>query len=129
MLWLTADAQQETYLLEGSNLPTRKAVYSDADVLASDKAFVADFYDAFVDALPRPVHPDYPAMSAVVWEPLHDALAGTKSAAVAAADLNTAVQAVLDESTFTKDDDAPIPFWIYFLSISVLAAIYRKNKN
>lgn len=95
MKWLTDVNQQRKYLIDGGQIPTRKALYSDAAVLASDQAYVNELYDVFTAALPRPVHPDYPTMSKALWPFLHTYLAGGLTLNEATAALTEEVEDIL----------------------------------
>jgi len=97
MKWLTNTDQQRTYLMGGGQLPTRKALYSDSAVLAdANVKYIAELYDVFTAALPRPVHPDYPAMSKAIWPALHTYLAGGYTLNEGTAKLKIAVEDVLE---------------------------------
>ncbi|MFX0123522.1 MAG: ABC transporter substrate-binding protein [Candidatus Hodarchaeota archaeon] len=95
MKWLTDVDQQRKYLIDGGQIPTRKALYTDSQVLASDQAYVNELYDVFTAALPRPVHPDYPSMSKALWPPMHTYLAGGMTLNEATAAMDEAVNDIL----------------------------------
>jgi multiple sugar transport system substrate-binding protein len=96
MKWLTDTEQQKKYLLENGQLPTRKALYSDASILADPKVgYIGELYSVFLAALPRPVHPDYPAMSKAIWAPMHTYLAGGYSLNEATEKMDEVVDEIL----------------------------------
>ncbi|MFW9906324.1 MAG: hypothetical protein ACFFFH_18530, partial [Candidatus Thorarchaeota archaeon] len=97
MKWLTDVDQQKYYLLHGGQIPTRKAVYSDPEVLASDQAYVHELFSVFEEALPRPVHPVYPAISKAIWAPMHSYLAGAITLNDAVEKMSTDVNDILEE--------------------------------
>jgi multiple sugar transport system substrate-binding protein len=126
MIWLTAAEQQKTYLFGNGQLPTRKAVYSDAAVLADPStAYIAELYDVFLAALPRPVHPDYPAMSKAIWPAMHSALSGGITVDEAAEEMNEEVDDILGGSVAT---DIPELAILAIFSVGTLVLIRRKKR-
>ena len=124
--WLTDYDQQKFYLLEGGQIPTRLAVYDDAGVLASDQAYVHELFPVFEKALPRPVHPDYPAMSKAIWGPMHLYLVGSSTLNEATAAMNQAVDDVLSEGAAPSGiNDLAV---LALFSMGVLV-IYQKKKR
>ncbi|MFX1504859.1 MAG: ABC transporter substrate-binding protein [Promethearchaeota archaeon] len=97
MKWLTDVEQQKYYLLNGGQIPTREAVYSDPDVLSSDQAYAHELLPVFKVALPRPVHPDYPTMSRDIWPPIHSYLAGAMTLDDAVDRMDTYVNDILED--------------------------------
>jgi multiple sugar transport system substrate-binding protein len=93
--WLTDYDQQKYYLLEGGQIPTRIDVYDDTEILASDQAYVHELFTVFENALPRPVHPDYPAMSKAIWAPMHTYLSGGYTLNEGTEKMNAAVEDIL----------------------------------
>ncbi|MFX1505602.1 MAG: ABC transporter substrate-binding protein [Promethearchaeota archaeon] len=126
MKWLTDADQQEYYLLNGGQIPTRIDVYDDADVLASDQAYVNELFPVFEKALPRPVHPDYPAMSKAIWSPMHGYLAGALNLNEATAKMDEAVNDVL--AAGEKPAGIPELFILAIFGTGVLTII-RKRKR
>lgn len=100
MKWLTDVDQQRTYLLGSGNRPTRKALYTDPQVLASKQAYIAEMYDVFTSALPRPVHPCYEVMSETIWSPIHTYLDGGTTIDETVADLDELVNAIITDCPY-----------------------------
>ena len=84
--FLTSVRSQKHFALHGGRLPARASVYADAEVLAANPHF-AQLYLAFASARPRPVRPDYPALSDEIQLGLHRALAGNVTVRQALLDL------------------------------------------
>jgi multiple sugar transport system substrate-binding protein len=63
--FLTSEKAQKILALKAGLAPTRKALYSDPEVLAS-QPHLARMKDVFVTAYPRPRSPLYPAISDVL---------------------------------------------------------------
>jgi multiple sugar transport system substrate-binding protein len=124
--WLTAAEQQETYLLGNGNIPTLEAVYSDADVLASDQAYVNILLPVFKKALPRPVHPKYPEMSAALWVHLQGAIADQISIDTAIAEMETAINDILASEVPTG---IPELAFLAVLSMTALVILRRRRKK
>jgi len=125
--WLTDYDQQKYYLLNGGQIPTRIDVYNDAGVLASDQAYVNELFPVFEKALPRPVHPDYPAMSKAIWSPMHLYLVGSSTLNEATAAMDQAVEDVLAEGAAPSgiNDLAALALF----SMGVLVIYKRKKRN
>ena len=95
---MTSHEAQKIKALMGGNLPARRSVYTDAEVLQMYPHF-GQFYDVFIGALPRPVTPAYPQMSVEAIQPLIAAvLAGTMTSEAAAADMLKGMQKILDRA-------------------------------
>jgi trehalose/maltose transport system substrate-binding protein len=74
---------QKLRAIEGTNLPTRSAVYDDPDVV-SKVPIVAHWKDVVLNAVPRPSAPNkvkYNEVSSDFWTAVHNTLAGQGSAA------------------------------------------------
>jgi trehalose/maltose transport system substrate-binding protein len=74
---------QKLRAIEGTNLPTRSAVYDDPDVV-SKVPIVAHWKDVVLNAVPRPSAPTkvkYNEVSSDFWTAVHNTLAGQGSAA------------------------------------------------
>ncbi len=74
---------QKLRAIEGTNLPTRTAVYDDADVIAK-APLVAHWKPVALNAVPRPSAPTkvkYNEVSSDFWTAVHNTLAGQGSAA------------------------------------------------
>jgi multiple sugar transport system substrate-binding protein len=76
--FLTSYEIQKVFAIEGGRLPTNKNLYSDEDVLERNPHY-ADLYQAFINALPRPVTPFYSKLSDVLQIEIHRAIIGSKS--------------------------------------------------
>jgi multiple sugar transport system substrate-binding protein len=63
--FMTSEEMQRFFAVHASLAPTRAALYSDPEVLAEDPQFARQAA-AFRAAVPRPVTPVYPAVSAVL---------------------------------------------------------------
>jgi ABC-type glycerol-3-phosphate transport system substrate-binding protein len=124
--WLTAAEQQETYLLGNGNIPTLEAVYDDPDVLASDQAYVNQLLPVFKKALPRPVHPKYPEMSAALWVHMQGAISDQISIDTAIANMEEAINDVLASEIPTG---IPELAFLAVLSITALVIIRRRRKK
>jgi multiple sugar transport system substrate-binding protein len=123
--WLTDYDQQKYYLLNGGQIPTRIDVYDDAEVLASDQAYVNELFPVFEAALPRPVHPDYPSMSKAIWSPMHLYLVGSMSLNDATAAMDQAVEDILAEGAPAGINELAV-LAVFGMGILV---IYRKKKR
>jgi multiple sugar transport system substrate-binding protein len=71
--FMTSEAMQRFLAVHASLAPTRVALYSDPGVLAANPQFAAQAA-AFRAAIPRPVTPVYPAVSAVLQRFFSEAL-------------------------------------------------------
>ncbi|RMF30057.1 MAG: ABC transporter substrate-binding protein [Chloroflexi bacterium] len=76
--YLTNPENQKELALEAGLSPVRKSLYQDPDLLAANP-FYETLYDVFLNARPRPVHPRYPEISAVIFTEVHKALVGEQS--------------------------------------------------
>lgn len=72
--FMTSPAMQRYFAVEASLAPTRAALFDDPEVLARNPQF-ADQAEAFRLAVPRPVTPVYPAVSAVLQRTFSTVLA------------------------------------------------------
>jgi multiple sugar transport system substrate-binding protein len=126
MKWLTDAEQQKTYLFENGQLPTRTAVYSDAAVLADNSTkYINELLPVFLKALPRPVHPDYPELSAAIWAPLHSALAGGMTIDKAVAKADEEVNEILEAGKPTGINDLAV----LALFSAAAMVIFRKKRK
>jgi multiple sugar transport system substrate-binding protein len=73
--FLTSSAMQKTFAVDASLAPTRTGLYHDPEVIAANPQFAAQAA-AFLNAVPRPVTPMYPAVSAVLQRTFSEILAG-----------------------------------------------------
>ncbi|MHA1448973.1 MAG: ABC transporter substrate-binding protein [Candidatus Hodarchaeales archaeon] len=125
MQWLTAYDQQKYYLMDAGQTPTRKAVYSDTDVLNSDVSYVAEFFPVFDSALPRPVHPKYPEMSEEIQEHIHAYLSGTKTLDECIADSDKDINGVLNPTKVGIDDLA----FLALLAMGTLVFVSKRKRR
>ncbi len=72
--FITSERALRARAIAGAYLPTRKATYSDPEVLAANPHF-ADFFQVFRNTRNRPRSPHYPMASDVIQEHVHAALA------------------------------------------------------
>jgi len=83
IVYLTGYKEQKHRAIKGSFLPTRPALYKDADVLAANP-FMGKLYDVFVNAVPRPsaqTKQKYNQVSSAFWTAAHNVLIGQTDAA------------------------------------------------
>ncbi len=71
--FMTSLPSQKYLATEASLLPTRKAMYSDADLLKK-APYIKDMYEIFKAAVPRPVSPFWSQLSGVIEIEVHKAL-------------------------------------------------------
>jgi ABC-type glycerol-3-phosphate transport system substrate-binding protein len=125
LLWFTGLDQQLAHLEGNGNLPTRIAAY-DVDLIAGTELdYVVDYLDAFKQAISRPVHPDYPDMSAELWAPLNAVVAGTKTPDAASSEMQADVQDILTEEV----TEAPFNLFFAMVGLGTLAIAVRKLKK
>jgi len=82
-LFLGSAESQKSRAINQNNLPTVKALYQDADVLAA-APFMAAWQEIFENAVPRPSAPaqaKYNEVSSKFWSAVHNTLSGNGSAA------------------------------------------------
>ena len=95
--FLTAPEQESYMALEEGQLPTRKSIYRDPEVLKINP-YMEEFYNVFTNARPRPVHPAYAkGISPIIQEEAYSVLLGEKDAAAATAAMARRIQQVIDE--------------------------------
>lgn len=70
---------QRINAVDGGRIPTLEKLFKDEQVLEQNPHF-ADFYPVFLQARPRPVSPQYPAISEKIQIHVHKALNGEESA-------------------------------------------------
>lgn len=81
--FLSSAEEQKTRAIEQTNLPTRMAIYDDADVAAA-APIIPRWKDVFLNAVPRPSAPTkvkYNEVSSLFWSAVHDTLSGNGTAA------------------------------------------------
>ncbi len=82
-LYLTSYEVQKERAIELTEMPTRPALYDDAEVAAA-QPIVPAWKDVLLNAVPRPSAPtktDYNEVSSLFWSAVHNTLAGNGSAA------------------------------------------------
>jgi len=84
--FITGERSLELRAIEGGYLPTRRATYSDPDVLAANPHF-ASFFEVFQNTRNRPRSPHYPRMSDVIQENVHRVLTRERDAKTAAGEI------------------------------------------
>ncbi|SMB99418.1 carbohydrate ABC transporter substrate-binding protein, CUT1 family [Thermanaeromonas toyohensis ToBE] len=92
--FMTSDEAQKTSALMAGWLPTRKAVYSDTEVLSKNPHFKT-LLEAFLTAKPRPVSPYYPQISDAMQINFHKALTGQISAEEAVKNVEKAITEIM----------------------------------
>ena len=81
--FLSSAEEQKIRAIEQTNLPTRMAIYDDADVAAA-APIIPRWKDVFLNAVPRPSAPTkvkYNEVSSLFWSAVHDTLSGNGTAA------------------------------------------------
>jgi multiple sugar transport system substrate-binding protein len=86
LLFITGERSLKLRAIEGGYLPTRRATYSDPDVLAANPHF-ASFFEVFQNTRTRPRSPHYPRMSDAIQENVHRVLTGELDAGTAAGEI------------------------------------------
>lgn len=76
--FMTSYETQKIFAIKGGRLPTRKKLYLDKEVLEINPHY-RNLYEAFINALPRPVTPYYSKLSDILQIEVHQALIGTKT--------------------------------------------------
>lgn len=85
-LYLAGYESQKERAIVGSYNPTIEALYQDSDVLEATPIF-GEFYDVFVNAVPRPSTasaPNYNEVSTAFFQAVHSVLTGAESDALTA---------------------------------------------
>lgn len=99
VFFLTGAEEQKTKALVQSNLPTIKALYSDADI-AKQIPFIANLVPVFENASPRPstvTASKYNDVSVAYFTAVHDVLTGKSDAKTAFADLEVSLKQLLGD--------------------------------
>jgi len=107
VLHLTGKDEQKIKALTQSNLPTIKALYTDADI-AKQIPFIANLVPVFENASPRPstvTASKYNDVSIAYFTAVHDALTGKSDAKTALADLEVTLKQLLGD----KFKVGPVP--------------------
>ena len=101
-LFVASYDNQLARALTDGYLPTIPAVYTDATLLASDNAWLADFEDALENAVGRPstvTAPNYAAVSEAFYQAVHSVLTGAESASDALSGLSADLATLLGMPT------------------------------
>lgn len=96
--FVTAEEQQRQYALQGTYLPTLKALYEDQEV-ADQVPTVRLAPQALANTEPRPVSPVYSDMSLQMAEQFTAVLNGDASAQETASSLQDELQSIVDQSS------------------------------
>ncbi|MCH8907933.1 MAG: hypothetical protein IH840_12665 [Candidatus Heimdallarchaeota archaeon] len=91
----SAPAQLQMLTAVG-NLPALKSVYTDGSIPVAFEYAEDLFANVFSEVIPRPVHPDYAAMSSAIQPIFHDAIAGALSVDEAIVQMNLEVDLILE---------------------------------
>jgi multiple sugar transport system substrate-binding protein len=94
--FITGERSLKLRAIEGGYLPTRRATYSDEDVLAANPHF-ASFFEVFQNTRNRPRSAHYPRMSDVIQENVHRVLTGEMRASVAASEIVSQLAEIMAE--------------------------------
>ncbi|MFB0545866.1 MAG: extracellular solute-binding protein, partial [Anaerolineae bacterium] len=94
--FLTNPEQQAYKAIGSGQNPTRASVYEMEEVIEANP-FWEEFLPVLLGAKPRPVHPDYPEMSEVIYTEVHAALVGEQDAATATENIATQLEEILAE--------------------------------
>jgi multiple sugar transport system substrate-binding protein len=81
----TAEEQQKRFHFANGDIPSRRALYSDPEMLKANPHF-PDLLKALLAARPRPMHPKYAQMSAAIQSAVSRALTGQQAPADALRD-------------------------------------------
>ncbi|QDP41656.1 ABC transporter substrate-binding protein [Radiobacillus deserti] len=96
--FLSGPEGQKIRAIEGGSAPTLKALYEDADIKEASPLFAnPEFQKVLAAAVPRPVSPIYPEISDILQIELSSALTGDQTAEEAAANIQTKVEAAINE--------------------------------
>lgn len=94
--FLESDQIQRHVLTVESNAPVLQSLYSDPQLLADPKlGFLATLGQSLSTAVPRPVTPFYPGVTAAIEENAYAALKGDKSVQQALKDMQAAINAAI----------------------------------
>ena len=94
--YMTSYEEQKRRAIKASYNPTISSLYQDADVLAANP-FIADLYDTFVNAVPRPstaTGSKYNQVSKEFWTAVHATLSGKATAETALKNLDRKLKRV-----------------------------------
>ena len=97
--FMTSPEYQTSYAIERAHLPTIPAVYDDPAVAAASE-FIPQLKPVFEAAVGRPSAQTgdlYPEISTVFYQQLNQVLSGSKSAADAAASMESDMNAIFED--------------------------------
>jgi multiple sugar transport system substrate-binding protein len=89
--WMEEPAQQEWNLTQGTLAPVISSLYTKPD-LVKKFPYLPTLLKSIETAVPRPVTPFYPAVTAAIQDNVYSALQGQKSTQQALADIQKAIQ-------------------------------------
>ncbi len=96
--FLSGPEAQKIAAVEGGRAPTLRDLYNDPDVKESSPLFAnPDFVEVLENAVSRPVSPIYPEISDIMQIELSKALTGDQSAEDAAKNMQTKIEAAMNE--------------------------------
>lgn len=96
IMFLISPGAQKTLALTVGYKPTRKSLYSDADLIEK-QPFMVSLYDVFMNARPRPVSPYYMMMTQVMQPEFSAAISGIKPAGEALKAIQSGIEKVVSE--------------------------------
>ncbi len=76
--FMTSEKMQKFFALRAAKAPTRKALYTDKDILKDQPQF-GSMFDVFLTAYPRPRSPIYPMLSNILQRYFHKAISNHDS--------------------------------------------------
>ncbi len=71
--FMTSEKMQKFFTLKASQVPTRKALYKDREILKAQPQ-LNSMFDVFITAHPRPRTPIYPMVSNILQRYFHKAI-------------------------------------------------------
>jgi multiple sugar transport system substrate-binding protein len=87
------EAQKILHFKRGA-VPSRKSLFKDKEILQENPHY-GEIYTALLTARPRPVHPDYPRISATLQKHVSAVLVGAEDPLEAASAMNRSVESVV----------------------------------
>jgi len=87
------EAQKILHFKRGA-VPTRRSLFQDEAILKESPHY-RDLYDVLLKARPRPIHPEYPRISAILQKNVSAVLVGIETPAAAALRMDRSIESVL----------------------------------
>jgi len=87
------ESQKILHMRRGA-VPSRKALFNDEEILKESPHY-RDLFEVLLKARPRPVHPDYPRMSAILQKHVSALLVGIESPEEAALGMDRSIESLL----------------------------------